>query len=107
VALTVGAAPLSGGARMRAESPAWEEPMGGAVYSLKRVSVTLDKNKLEQIADILGIVKKADRDSIIKDGVVISASTSAAPSTAQSARATTTRASTGRSTASRAKRPRK
>jgi hypothetical protein len=82
--------------------------MGSRVSSLKRVvSVTVDKKTLEDIANLLRIVRKADRDSIINEGIVITASTAAAGSTARSARATTTRSSTASSTASRAKRPRK
>jgi hypothetical protein len=83
--------------------------MGNGVFSLKRVrvSVTVDQKILEEIADKLGIVTKADRASIINEGIVIRASTSAAGSTTRSARATTTRSSTASSTASRAKRPRK
>jgi hypothetical protein len=71
-----------------------------SVFSLTRVRVTVSREKLEQIADILG-VPKAHRDRIIKDGVVITVPTSAADSTTQSARATTARSSATRSTASR------
>jgi hypothetical protein len=42
--------------------------------------VRVTKEKLEQIADILG-VPAADRDRIIKDGVVITGSAPAADST--------------------------
>jgi hypothetical protein len=82
--------------------------MGCEVFSLKRVrvSVTVDRKILEEIADKLGIAK-ADRASIINEGILITASTSAAGSTTRSARATTPRSSTASSTASRAKRPRK
>jgi hypothetical protein len=80
--------------------------MAAAIFSLNRVRVTVNKAKLEQIADILG-VPKAHRDRIIKEGVLITTSPPAAGSTARAARATTARPSTARSTASRTTRQRK
>lgn len=56
-------------------------PLEGGVFSLTRVRVNVSKEKLEQIADILE-VPEADRDRIIKDGVVITGPTPAADSTA-------------------------
>ena len=82
--------------------------MGGMVYTLKRVvSVTVDKRKLEEIADMLGIRRKADRDSIINDGILIAPSPAADANSPQSGSATSTAASVQRKTASRAKRPRR
>jgi hypothetical protein len=51
------------------------------VFNLTRVRVSVTKEKLEQIADILG-VPQADRDRILQDGIVITTPTPAADSTA-------------------------
>ncbi len=77
----------------------------GAAFSLNRVRVTVNREKLEQIADILR-VPKAHRDRIIKDGVVITGSTPAAGSATRPARAASARPSTASRTSSRTTRRR-
>jgi hypothetical protein len=43
----------------------------GDVYSLVRARVTVSRETLEQIVGILNITTKADRDRILRDGIVI------------------------------------
>jgi hypothetical protein len=68
----------------------------GIIYSLVRARVTIKRETLEKIVDLLNITTKAERDRILRDGIIINApSPRATGGGPQPARARGSRSSTG------------